>query len=184
VAPRFQGGEHLLGAASRRSAGGAGAAALQAPPDGSLHRARDSSSSEPTTASMARRGFLEPQPGDSWTGLRCRQQRAASGSSTGFPPFLPSFFPSFLPSLVVARLGENPHGRRDTGRGPVVWLYRAALGFSGRGMDGGQTLASAPKGTRRSSRGARASSARECTGRCRGARVRQPRKKKRYRGAG
>jgi hypothetical protein len=29
-------------------------------------------------------------------------------------------------------------------------IYRAVLGFPGRGMDGGQTMASAPKGTRRS----------------------------------
>jgi hypothetical protein len=61
-------------------------------------------------------------------------------------------------------------------------IYRAVLGFPGRGMDGGQTMASAPKGTRRSFGGGGASSVRERTGRCREARVRQPRRKKRLQG--
>jgi hypothetical protein len=131
--------------------------ASQAPLDGSLHRARDSSSSESTTAPMARRGFLVLQPGGSWTGPPVPAARGGfelfHGCFPPFPPFLLPLLPPFSGGGEIG--GKIPMGGVIQGGGPTVWLYRAALGFPGRGMDGGQSLASAPKGTRRSSRGAR-----------------------------
>jgi hypothetical protein len=69
-------------------------------------------------------------------GLQCRQQGAASGSSTGVSLFLPSFFP-LLPPFSGGGDGGGSMGGAVQGVAAGDSIYRAALGFPGRGMDGG-----------------------------------------------
>jgi hypothetical protein len=61
---------------------------------------------------------------------------AAPGSSTGVPLFLPSFFPLLLLSLVAGNWIWMGKTMGDAVQGVAAGdsIYRAALGFPGRGM--------------------------------------------------
>jgi hypothetical protein len=77
---------------------------------------------------------------DGGSGSLARSGHSLPGGAPLSPPF---FFPPLL-LFSSGGQGQNPQGGGQ-GDEDGSSIYRAALGFSGRWMDGGQTLASTPQ---------------------------------------
>jgi hypothetical protein len=143
-----------MAAEALRSSGFTASAALRS--SSGFHNARGRSTAPRRRGSAFPRLLRLPPPRTAARRLLDEASGAGSKGRLRAPPraspssSLPSS-PSLLPSLVAANLGgKSPWAARYREADAEV-LYRAALGFPGRWMDGGQTLASAPKGTRRPS---------------------------------